>query len=330
MAVRSKDSEDVARFLGRFAQLREWIDDNPLGLVELAERDESVRELCKRLAFDAYILRWNENSRPERFATPVDPSFTAAWRDFEERYTEPVEDVDWRDIIAGIAGLPDFPTPEPQQALAAADLRWEVADSTAEDAARAINGVFEFAKWEADSGRDFQEDTVEDLEVGLREWARLRHDYGFDLRGVLRRRHLIPFVLVPRQLAASYGNSDKVSLLTNLRSAHDAFVFGAPLAALAMMRSILEAVLRDHYGAEGTDLSERIWHARDRLPKQANVASLHRLRRRANAVLHLDGDKLPVLDTIGLEKEIVSLLLVLRALIESAPAAMTRRSQLGG
>ena len=40
-------------------------------------------------------------------------------------------------------------------------------------------------------------------------------------------------------------------MLTNLQQAHDAFVYGAHYAALALMRSIMEAVLRDHYGAEG-------------------------------------------------------------------------------
>jgi uncharacterized protein DUF4145 len=51
---------------------------------------------------------------------------------------------------------------------------------------------------------------------------------------------------------------------------------------LALMRSILEAVLRDHYGAEGEDLSERINQARQ-LPSGASVAALHRLRKLANA-----------------------------------------------
>ena len=90
---------------------------------------------------------------------------------------------------------------------------------------------------------------------------------------------------------------------------------------LALMRSIMEAVLRDHYGAGGEDLSERIRSARNRLPHGANEAALHRLRRLANAVLHLDREKdedLPSMNDKQLEKEIVSLLFVLRALIEGA------------
>ena len=66
-------------------------------------------------------------------------------------------------------------------------------------------------------------------------------------------------------------------MLENLRQAHDAFVSGAPFAALALMRSILEGLLRDHYGAEGKDLSDRINQASKRLPSGASAAALHRL-----------------------------------------------------
>jgi hypothetical protein len=138
---------------------------------------------------------------------------------------------------------------------------------------------------------------------------------------------LVPFVLIPRHVAAKYGNAKALSMLKNLQQAHDAFVFGTPFAAVALMRSIMEALLRDHYWAEGEDLSERINQASKRLPRGANAAALHRLRRLANAILHLEPEKdegLPKIEPIQLEKEIVSLLLVLRGLIEGAPQWRTR------
>ena len=72
------------------------------------------------------------------------------------------------------------------------------------------------------------------------------------------------------------------------RQAHEAFVFGAHFSALALMSSIIEVVLRDYYGAEGDDLSERITNSRNPLPSAANASALHRLRIIANSVLHLD------------------------------------------
>ena len=110
-------------------------------------------------------------------------------------------------------------------------------------------------------------------------------------------------------------------MLRNLEQAHYAFVFGATHAALGLMRSIMESVLRDHYRAEGKDLNERIRNACSRLPPGANEAALHRLRKLANAILHLDrekGEGLPITDDVHLEKESVSLLFVLRDLIEGA------------
>lgn len=91
------------------------------------------------------------------------------------------------------------------------------------------------------------------------------------------------------------------------------------------MRSIMEVVLRDHYGAPGDDLPlhERINNSRRLLPHGANAAALHRLRMIANAVLHLGTERneaLPRFEPIQLEKEILSLLRVLRALIEGAPS----------
>jgi hypothetical protein len=83
-------------------------------------------------------------------------------------------------------------------------------------------------------------------------------------------------------------------------------------------------VLRDHYGAQGDDLSlpERINNSSKLLPGGANLAALHHLRRRANAVLHdTERDEaLPQLETAQLEREILWLFRVLRALIEGAPS----------
>ena len=69
-------------------------------------------------------------------------------------------------------------------------------------------------------------------------------------------------------------------------------------------------------------LSEGIYNSRSLLPKGADVAALQRLRKTANAILHLDTENeipLSKLESIQMEMEILSLLRVLRALIEGAP-----------
>jgi hypothetical protein len=89
-----------------------------------------------------------------------------------------------------------------------------------------------------------------------------------------------------------------------------------------LMRSIMEEMLRGHYGAKGKNLCERINQASERLPSGASAPALHRLRKLANALLHLKPEKeevMPKVEPFRMEKEIVSLLFVLRALIEGAP-----------
>ncbi len=86
------------------------------------------------------------------------------------------------------------------------------------------------------------------------------------------------------------------------------------------MRSTMEATLRDHYHSSGENLCQLINNARN-LPPDANVAALDRLRKLANAIVHLDADAYKPIkgwDETRFESEIVSLMEVLRALIEGA------------
>jgi hypothetical protein len=279
-----KDSAEVIKFLSLLARLKDCCDDDPKGLFDLAKEDEGVKGLCNKLSLTASFHRMNERRRRQLFAAPVDPKFLTAYRDFEERYEKPLAGIWLADILPGLDEIERELTPE-------ADLQWENADHEGSEQARAIEGAIEFT-YETKCADDYlDEDFRESIEDAMAAWQRLKDDAGFNLQGVFRRRELVPFVLVPRHVAAKHGSAQALSMLKNLQQAHDAFVFGAPFAALALMRSILEAVLRDHYGAEGEDLSERINQASKRLPSGASVAALHRLRKRANAILHLSPEK---------------------------------------
>ena len=316
MSKPGKDTHEVVEFMALFAKLKDWSDDDPEGLSDFAASDESVKELCAKLSFAAHFLKMNERRARVLFAAPVDPAFLAAWRDYEDRYEAIVSGIWLSDILPELTNAEASRVPK-------ADLHWDNADDEASEQAGAIEEAIDFAQFNADQEDRWidQPDFIERIQDGIAAWERLRQDTGFDLHGVFRRRALVPFVLVPRQIAAKHGSAETLSMLKNLQQAHDAFVFGATYAALALMRSIMEAVLRDHYRAEGKDLSERIRNARGRLPPGANEGALHRLRKLANAILHLDRAKdegLPKMDEVRLEKEIVSLLFVLRALIEGA------------
>lgn len=321
-----KDSEEVARFLTLFAKVKECCNDLPDELAAASKDNASVKGLCVDLCLVAYELRRHERRRRELFSAPVNPAFQGAWRDFEGRFDWAVTDI-WLDGLLSMAS-----TTESGKAPRG-ELRWQSADSDAVEQARAIEEAISFAYDQAsDDHRGFSDEFREAIEEGSASWDRLRIDAGFDLRGVFRRRELVPFVLVPKHVSQKYGDSDAYSLLKSLQQAHEAFVFGVPLAALALMRSILEAVLRDHYGAEGKNLDQRIRNAATNLPAGASQAALDRLRKMANAILHLDvanAREFPRIDEGKLEREIVSLLLVLRALIEGVPERRNAGQQAG-
>ena len=312
-----KDSPEVVKFMALFARLKDWCDEAPEELSDFAKTDTSIKDLCTQLSSAAHILRTNERRHQALFAEPVDPAFLAAWRDYEERYESVLSGI-WLADLSQLLGL-DEPSRSPKAVSA-----WVSADNEADEQAHGIEEAIEFAHFNAvDELRwdESQEDFIQRIINGVDAWDGLKQNTGFDLRGVFRRRALVPFVLVPRKVAAKHGSAESLSMLKNLKQAHDAFVYGATYGALALMRSIMEAVLRDHYGAQGKDLSERIHSVRGHLPDNASDAALHRLRKLANAILHLDPEKdegLPSMDDERLEKEIVTLLFVLRALIEGA------------
>ena len=82
-------------------------------------------------------------------------------------------------------------------------------------------------------------------------WEELTDEIGFDLADVFRRRMLVPFVFFPRHVAARHGAPEKTAIYQSLQQAHDAFVFGLPFAALALMRSIKTGLGLALYGGRG-------------------------------------------------------------------------------
>jgi hypothetical protein len=337
MTGSEKDSAEVVKFMALFARIKEWTDDDPTEVVKTAQADDGFKKLCDGLFFVSDALKKGERKHREMFAAPVDPAFQTAWRDYEQRYATAVASAFYADIAIDLSFLAPLvggssETPEPPEPKSKADELWDDADFESQEQMDGIEEAIEFARdnisqserWDID-----QEEYVLRVEGGIETFKRLQVEAGFDLRGIFRRRALIPFILVPRKMAAKEGALSSFSMLMCLRQAHDAFIFGAPLAALALMRSIMESILRDHYRAAGVDLNERIKNAAASLPPGANEAALHRLRMLANEILHRDQTKagnMPI-DQEKLEKEILSLLFVVRALIEGAyrtPSKLSR------
>lgn len=311
----NKDSDEVIRFMALFQKLREIVGDDPTDLEKRAADDEILNRLCSDLGFVALFLSMNEKRQRRLFSAPVDPKFIEAWRTYEEKYDSHISGI----FLSGIdLGLGEAS----REKRSRTDVLWENADDEAKEQASALERAIEFAFEQAtDDWRDFGEGFRESIEEGNSAWERLKKETGFDLRSVFRRRELVPFVLIPRHVSQHHGDQEKLSLLTHLQEAHDAFIFGVHFAALALMRSVLETTLKTHYNAPGKDLKERIDNC-DGLPHRCSKLALHRIRNLANDVLHFERDRIRLPDNF--EKEILRLLNVLRALIEAAPPSRLR------
>jgi hypothetical protein len=235
-----------------------------------------------------------------------------AWRAYEQRYASQLAGI----FLSGLGlALENTPISEHERL----QTNWDNADHEAGEISNAIQAALNFANEQATDGwREFPNDFSENIQNGVSAWKRLVDETGFSLRDILRRRGLIPFVFIPRHVSNQYGEGERLSLLTHLQQAHDAFVFGAPFAAIALMRSILEAVLKRHYNSTGTDLEQLIDNCPS-LPRSAPARTLHRLRTLANEILHFNYEKARI--PANLEPEMLLHLHALRSLIEHAPSA---------
>ncbi len=320
----SSDSPEVQAFMAAFQKLRNRIDDNPGLLVTEAVKDESLANLCNDVFSVAFPLHEKERSRRELFSAPANPSFVKSWRDYESQYNEAVGIVS---LWLACNVLPVEPAEIVERPL---EDYWAAADAAASSDAAAVQQAIDYAKLEIEFYENegaYEEDYVNEIKAGIAAWDGVIAKVGLDLHAVLRRRSLAPFVLVPRHVSNRYGTTDPLSLMSRLRQAQEAFIYGVPLAAFALMRSILELVLRHHYGGKEKKLVDLIENASKRgiLPKAIRFSQIQRLLKLGNDALHENPELLR--DVSNTEEEIFSLLMTLRILIESAPEATTLRQQ---
>lgn len=127
-------------------------------------------------------------------------------------------------------------------------------------------------------------DRLDAVENGRRELDNL---FDEDFSALSRRKLLTPKVMIPPHVFnRSQNTKKKASLLRLLREAQIAFIFGAPLAAISLLRSLLEVLLKEHYLCIGGDLLALINDSHNKIPKSVYPKQLHELRMLANKVLH--------------------------------------------
>jgi hypothetical protein len=305
----NEDSDEVVKFMTIYQELCRVIDGGLDGINVGGIKSIRLQELYLELAWAAFPFEVSEKRQRLSHSAPVNPRFAKAWRDYEAKHQQ--EAAKYWLIGLGLNSEENDSSSRPRL-----DERWNYADEEALSQTKSVNAVFEFVRDEI--GQDWSElasEHVGELEDGLDAWNTMVESTGFDLRGVFRRRRLLPFVLVPRHVSQHYGEEEHGSLLKRLQEAHDAFVFGSNFAAIALMRSILETTLIKHYRSFGNDLNQQIENCTG-LPLRCSKLALHDVRKLANAVLHSSNSS----NQVPNELKMLSLLTVLQTLIEGAPS----------
>jgi len=175
MSQSPKDSPEVMKFMTLFSRLKQWCDDAPEELEELARTDSSIRDVGVAVVSAASVLKFNERRHRTLFTAPVDPAFVTAWRDYEARYESVLAAVWFADFLLDLQG--DGPAMPLKAEAPPAETQWEAADDEAREQASGIDDAIEFARFNADQNhRIFPDGSVERVQDGIAAWERLQRD----------------------------------------------------------------------------------------------------------------------------------------------------------
>jgi hypothetical protein len=323
MAGNGRNSELTVGFLTSFSRLKRYMDGSePSTLGFAASQDESIADAASQLGWSALWLEVAIDRVKAKTVKPVDPAFIAAFRDYEENWKESVSTEMWRGL--GLDDAIDGSPPLPRHANSnqtSAEYNWQLEDSQAAAITNNFETAIGRAVLEAEEDESLPEAFRDSMIEAGATWDQLKTGQEIDIQGMLRRRQLLPVTFVSQK----FVDQARPELLENFTEARNAFIGGAPKAALSMLRSVLEIGLRDFLPKVGQypDLSALI-NAADKflvLPKNANRTLLHFIRSEANSALHgSDSNGFSALKSKSrsaeIEIELVRLFKVIRALVE--------------
>jgi hypothetical protein len=290
-------------FLLAYRQLINIASNDPDNLAARAKADSRLQTACEKVEKAAFSIFIAERYSDTRFAHDIPKAEIEAINDYDNRWRRAVGETNpfMRDILR-MTKKPPARDPD----------RERIADAIEE-------GEHLSSKFEAliDHARDH---TTDDPDTEFWEWAfdalsvwdGLRTRTQFNLRDILARLELVPFVRIPSEVSRAHGSAEAVSLFQRLHDAQQAFVFGCYLSCAAMQRAILEDIL-----PPGDKVPRRIDNANLTLPVKKR---LHEISLFARDVLHADRrNQVQGLQRAEMILKLVRGLRTLKELIEAGP-----------
>jgi hypothetical protein len=238
MAGNGRNSELTVGFLTSFSRLKQYMDSSDPSTLGLAcSQDESIAEAAQQLGWAALSLEIDDGDVKAKVLETAYPTFPAALRDYEENWKESVSIEMWRGL--GLDDAIDSALPVPRHANSnktSAEYKWNHEDSEAALVTSNFEKAIERAVLEAEEDDSLPEEFRDSMREAGNTWDKLHNDHEIDLQGMLRRRKLLPITFVTQK----FTDRARSELLENFKEARDAFVGGAPKAAMSMLRSVLE------------------------------------------------------------------------------------------
>lgn len=310
--MEAADTSHGPTFLVAYNELLSATGNDPASLTENWEGNERLIALCTTLYETSRSIEIVEEYSSVALTPNVLPAGIKARRDYDTRWSRPVAHValmqhEIHRIMEEIfSKMLDEGFSKDEAVGDPLGLEIDAAQQRSRSDARSVCAIFEATQEQLDND-EFGD--WEWAEEGLNAWTRLTKVCEFDVAGALWRRSLVPHVLIPQHVSRHYGEK-KASLYRRWHEASRAFVFGAPRAALAMQRAVLEEMLKVHWAADGGHVKNA------NLPTLAMDRKASRLKRLANDALHGDPD---MLTSRELDRKVIENFGLLQTIIEQAP-----------
>lgn len=237
-------------FQTAFETVKERTGDNPERLW-LAKEDAALKIAISDL--DRLIGRL-ENGMPHlthRYAVQISRSFQETLRDYDSRYKDRIRILGHEfgdELLTALFEVPKEPSPQ----ISTKPSNWapDEFDSEFDNAGFCLQELFDHLEsrslWLED-GVPKDPDWEDLANVAAGAWCYLGAQ-GIDPMTIAERLKKVPFIKIPTDVSDAHSLSAKVSLYDLLEDAVQAYVCGAPLAALAMCRATGELVLKRNYG----------------------------------------------------------------------------------
>lgn len=323
------DLKPSEQFRLHFQQLKSACDESPTKLITFFRERPQFTKLAWNVDSAAGTIDKVSNFR--KIHPQMSTEFIQDWKDYIH---------DWRKQVAYVVAMDlninlgeEWGSPPTFEEFAAnrgdpyerdaADANWE--DEFFPDAHDGGEAVNAFLALAADRAADRRANGLEPefiantylIGVGALEY--FQNTIGIDIQHTFNRWNSLPAVFVPKHVSDKHGISANEGLFALHGQAVRAYIAGAPAAATAMCRALLELVLREHYLRGQVSSKEKLAKVIEIAAAQygfLNAKKMHKLRDDANEVLH---DYAKAKKHSGDDAVILGLLKDLKFYIEKAP-----------